>query len=106
MTAEKRESDGLIQVVVLPESSNVEFPYVDMIECKMGAKWKYGEPMVKVYGEIIVNNRPLELTNNCITSIFYKNVSEFSFKKEEGKQSLIFQKTCDSKGIVQTIGKY
>ena len=53
MLAEKRQSDGTLQVVVIPESSNVEFRYVDMMECAMGAKWKQGEPMVKVYGEIV-----------------------------------------------------
>ena len=61
MLAEKRQSDGTLQVVVIPESSDVEFHYVDMMECAMGAKWKYGEPMVKVYGEIAVNERILNL---------------------------------------------
>lgn len=43
-------STSTLQVVVIPESSDVEFRYVDMMECAMGAKWKQGEPMVKVYG--------------------------------------------------------
>lgn len=94
MLAEKRQSDGTLQVVVIPESSDVEFHYVDMMECAMGAKWKQGEPMVKVYGEIVVNNKNLESTTNYVTSIFFKTVPEFSFKKEDGKKLLIFQKIC------------
>jgi len=95
MVAEKRQSDGTLQVVVIPESSGVEFHYVDMMECLMGAKWKYGEPMVKVYGEIVVNNESVKSTTDYISSIFFKTVPEFSFKKEDGKKLLIFQKSCD-----------
>lgn len=95
MLAEKRQSDGTLQVVVIPESPDVKFHYVDMMECAMGAKWKYGEPMVKVYGEIVVNNENPKSITHYVTSVFFKTVPEFSFKKEEGKQILIFQKTCD-----------
>jgi hypothetical protein len=95
MVAEKRQSDGKIQVVVIPESSDVEFHYVDMTECMMGAKWKFGEPMVKVYGEIVINDVNFKSIIDYTTSIFFKTVSEFSFKKEDGKKLLIFQKTCD-----------
>lgn len=52
MLAEKRQCDGTLQVVVIPESSDIEFHYVDIKECSMGALWKQGEPMVKVYGKI------------------------------------------------------
>lgn len=95
MLAEKRQSDGKLQVVVIPENSNVEFHYIDMMECAMGATWKYGEPLVKVYGEIVVNNKNAKSIINYVSSIFFKTVPEFSFKKEEGKNSLIFQKICD-----------
>ncbi len=95
MIAEKRQSDGTLQVVVIPESSDVEFRYVDMMECAMGAKWKQGEPMVKVYGEIVFNDKNLKATTNYVTSIFFKTVQDFSFKKDDGKNSLIFQKNCE-----------
>ena len=92
MIAEKRQRDGMIQVVVIPENSDVKFKYEDMIEGAMGAKWKLGEPMVKVYGEFEVNNKEFNLTNNFVTSIFYKTVSEFSFNKDDESKHLIFQK--------------
>jgi hypothetical protein len=95
MLAEKRQSDETLQVVVIPEGSDVEFHYVDMMECLMGAKWKYGEPIVKVYGEIVANSGNVKSTTDYVTSIFFKTVPEFSFKKEEGKKLLIFQKICD-----------
>ncbi|MBS4163762.1 hypothetical protein PRO82_001068 [Candidatus Protochlamydia amoebophila] len=95
MLAEKRQSDGTLQVVIIPEGSDVEFHYVDMMECLMGAKWKYGEPIVKVYGEIAVNNENVKCTTDYVTSIFFKTVPEFSFKKGDGKKLLIFQKICD-----------
>ncbi|KAF3361461.1 Uncharacterized protein PHSC3_001835 [Chlamydiales bacterium STE3] len=95
MLAEKRQSDGKLQVVVIPESSDIEFHYMDMTECLMGARWKYGEPLVKVYGEIVVNKENFKSIINKVTSIFFKTVPEFSFKKEDETQSLIFQKICD-----------
>jgi hypothetical protein len=41
----------------------------------MGAEWKYGEPMVKVYGAIIVNDQNMKTIIEHTTSIFYKNVA-------------------------------
>lgn len=93
--AEKRQSDGTLQVTVIPENDGVEFRYRDMMECLMGAKWKYGEPLVKVYGEIVVTNKNLKFTTDYVTSIFFKTVQEFSFKNENGKTPLIFTKTDD-----------
>jgi hypothetical protein len=90
--AEKRQSDGMIQVVVTPESPNVEFHYCDMDACRMGAKWKYGEPMVKVYGEIVIKQGNGESLIRHVTSIFYKTVEEFSVKADGGKNPLVFQK--------------
>jgi hypothetical protein len=104
MLAEKRQSDGTLQVVVIPESSNVEFHYVDMMECAMGAKWKQGEPMVKVYGEIVFNDKNLKATTDYVTSIFFKTVPDFSFKKDDVKKLLIFQKICKKKG--ENIGSF
>ena len=87
MIAEKRQSDGTLQVVVIPESSDVEFRYVDMMECAMGAKWKQGEPMLKVYGEIVFNDKNLKSITNYVTSIFFKTVPDFSFKRTMKKSS-------------------
>lgn len=96
MLAEKRQSDGALQVVVIPESSTVEFHYVDMMECAMGAKWKQGEPMVKVYGKVVFTNKNFKSSTNYVTSIFFKTVQDFSFKKKNGKGPLIFQKICST----------
>ncbi|GAB4225984.1 MAG: hypothetical protein Tsb0021_01460 [Chlamydiales bacterium] len=96
MIAEKRETDGTLQVVVIPLSSGFEYDYTDMMECAMGADWKYGEPMVKVYGEIAVNNENFESHTYSVASIFYKTVPDFSFKSDEESNLLIFQKTCDN----------
>lgn len=85
--------NGSLQVVVIPESSDVQFRYIDMRECLMGAKWKHGEPIVQIYGEITVNNKGGEFTTDYVTCIFFKTVPEFSFKKEDDKKFLVFQKT-------------
>lgn len=66
----------------------------------MGAKWKQGEPMVKVYGEIVFNDKNLKATTNYITSIFFKTVPNFSFKKNDEKKLLIFQKICEKTDYV------
>lgn len=95
--AEKRQNDGMIQVVIIPENSTeVEFHYVDMMECLMGGQWKYKEPMVKVYAEIVIKKKNFEFTTHYVTSILYKTVSEFSFKKEDEKNLLIFQKISEN----------
>lgn len=93
--AEKRQSDGVLQVVVIPDSSAVEFHYEDMMECLMGAQWKYGEPMVKVYGEIVVTRGNGKCIITDVISIFFKTVPEFTFKKDDGTKFLIFQKISD-----------
>jgi hypothetical protein len=92
MIAEKRQSDGMLQVIVIPESPEVEFRYIDMMEDLMEAQWRYKEPLVKVHGETLVNRGNYHSTTNHVTSIFYKTVPEFSFNKEEEKELLIFQK--------------
>lgn len=95
MIAEKKQRDGLLQIVVIPENSDTEFRYDDMLECAMGAKWKQGEPMVKVYGDIIVKNENSDFTTNNVTSIFIKTVPDFSIKKDNEKKFLVFQKKID-----------
>lgn len=92
MIAEKRQSDGKLQIVVIPDGSNVKFHYLNMIEGGMGAKWKYGEPIVKVSGKIVIKNENNQTIIDHVTSIFIKNVPEFSFKKENENELLIFQK--------------
>lgn len=94
MIAEKRERDGTIQVVVIPESPNVEFRYINMDECRMGAEWKHGQPMVKVYGEITVGTHNWKSVINNVSSIFYKTVPDFTFKKDDNP--LTFQKTSNT----------
>ena len=95
MIAEKRQSDGMLQVVVIPESSSLEFQYVDMIEGLMGAEWKYGEPMIKVYGNIEIKIGNATSIIDQVTSIFFKTVPEFSVKKESENGPMIFQKIGD-----------
>lgn len=93
MVAEKRQSDGALQVIVIPENADIKYHYADMIEGLMGARWKYREPIVKVYGEIEVDNKDFAAVINHAATIFPKNVSEFSVKKEEAKDLLIFEKS-------------
>lgn len=97
MIAEKREEDGKIQVVVIPENSNIEYKYIDMMESHMFTKWKCGEPLVKVASEIIVKNGNVTNNINYVLSVLYKTVKEFSYTKEEGQNSLIFEKICRNK---------
>lgn len=83
MIAEKRESDGKVQVVVIPGDEGVNFTFKGMSEGRMGAQWRYGEPLIKVSGQIVS-----EKGNSCniidhTTSIFPKNVTEFSYSTEE-----------------------
>ncbi len=92
MIAEKREYDGKLQVVVIPEDSSTKFRYVGMEEGQMGAEWKFGEPMVKVFGEITAKKGNWTNVINEVTSIFYKTVPEFTYNKDEDTKSLIFQK--------------
>lgn len=92
LTAEKRKKDNLMQVVVIPESSNTKFNYRDMDEGLMGLDWRQGEPLLKVYGEIeSVDGNATNIINYTV-SIFYKSVDEFSVNKEDAKDQLIFQK--------------
>jgi hypothetical protein len=90
--AEKRQPDGEVCVLVIPESPDVKFRYIGMQEGLMGATWKYGEPMLKVYGEITTTRGNMTTVSSYITSILLKNVPEFSFQKEKGKKDLIFTK--------------
>ena len=98
MLAEKRQGDGTVQVVVIPESSDIEFHYVDMEETAMGADWKHGEPMVKVYGKIVVKNENFESSTSYVTSIFFTTVPDFSLKRNDEGSSLIFQKKQQEAG--------
>jgi len=68
-------------VVILPES-NTEFKFIKMDEGLMGAQWKWGEPMVKVYGIIEMKQNRMTNVIDHVTSVFVKQVSEFSFNEE------------------------
>ena len=94
MIAEKRENDGQLQVVVIPETPNTEFNYFDMTECLMIAEWRHGDPMIKVHGEVVISEGCCTNVINQYISIFFNTVSEFSLKKEEvnDKNYLFFQK--------------
>lgn len=90
MLAEKRQRDGTVQVVVMPEGPGVEFNYTHMAEGFMGAQWKYGEPLVKVYGSIVVTKGNSKTIINQTTSIFVETVAEFSVKAEDLKDKNLF----------------
>lgn len=93
--AEKRLSDGMIQIVYTPDMANLEFQYRDMCEGLMGAQWKYGTPIVKVYATLITTEQNSTNTIDYVTTIFLKPVSEFSVNKAEAEKSngvLIYQK--------------
>ena len=96
MLAEKRVSDNTVRVLVIPESPHTTYQYSDMTEGRMGAQWRFGEPLVKVYGDILVEDKNFKCTINHNTSIFYKTVQEFSPLKETGKKPLVFYKQMDS----------
>lgn len=83
MIAEKRERDGTLQLTVIPESPILNFNYLGMEECRMGAEWKYGEPMVKVYSEITTGEKNWKNIIRNVSSIFYKVVPEFTYTKDE-----------------------
>lgn len=91
MIAEKRESDGTIQVEVIPMTKGANFQYLNMGEGFMGGQWKNGQPIVKVFGEIVDNNT--NTTTSHTTSIFYKVVPDFTSVKDADSKSQIFQKT-------------
>lgn len=93
VTAEKRQRDGILQVVVQPLSPNITFTYQDMDECLMGEGWKFGEPLVKVYGTIINTDKSSQLVCNHVTSIFVESVKEFSVDKDTNKEyPYVYQK--------------
>ena len=92
VTAEKRKSDDVMQVVVTLQSPHIEFHYLDMLDGRMGAEWKYGEPLVKVYADVVVSNGNNQTIGNYVTSVFYTDVEEFSTRAEDEKNSLVFQK--------------
>lgn len=96
MLAEKREKDGQLQVVVIPQTDDVEFFYEDMQECLMGAQWKYKEPLLKVYGTFVIKKTGYAANSmGYVTSIFLPTVPEFTADKpsvKEKKQAYIFQK--------------
>lgn len=80
--AERRQKDDKLQVVVVPQTPNTEFHYINMEEGFMGAPWKHGEPMIKVHGEIVKCDGNNKNIINYFASIFIKTVSEFSIEKE------------------------
>lgn len=93
MIAEKREHDGTIQLVVIPKHKDIQFEYDNMLEGLMAEDFRKGEPLVKVKGKIeLTRGKAKYIDLNKSILIFYKTVSEFSHKQEDGEDLLIFQK--------------
>lgn len=89
--AEKRQRDGMIQVVVLPQSSDLKYKFTAMEEDVMVGQWKKGEPLVKVFSQVEMREGSSKFIQDNVTPIFYKTVSEFSYNIGN-KKLLIFQK--------------
>lgn len=87
ITAEKRQSDGKVQVVIFPLSTDLEFEFDSMHECLFGFQWDQGKPSVKICGKILKkegdNKEVIEIDQ--LVSILLQTVPEFSVDKEEMK---------------------
>lgn len=80
-SAEKRERDNAIQVVIQPLTPHTEFEYQSMSEGLHGGEWKWKEPLVKVNGVFTINDDHFKFTKPGVMSIFIQNVNEFSDTK-------------------------
>ena len=87
VTAEKRQRDGKLQVVVTSVTPQTTFQYDKMKECLLGSEWKRGEPLVKVYGTVCKKiGEKKEIMINDVISILLQTVAEFSVNKEKTKE--------------------
>lgn len=93
--AEKRLSDGCLQIVVTRLSSIGEFVYKDMFEARLGTQWMHGAPIVKVSASLSATE------GNCTNHIDYvvtaliKEVQEFTVNAsdaEHPKDQFVYQK--------------
>ncbi|MBS0654392.1 MAG: hypothetical protein JSR46_01320 [Verrucomicrobia bacterium] len=86
MIAEKREKDGMLQVVVIPFSARNKFDYIDMEEGKLGTEWKYDKPLLKVIGNFNIEDGEFNaIVDRHVSSILLKTVPEFSYSLQEAK---------------------
>ncbi|EFB40457.1 MAG: hypothetical protein AB7E63_09920 [Parachlamydia sp.] len=95
VTAEKRERDGKVQVVVIPSSSDVKFQYAKMEEVLLGSKWNHAAPLLKVYGSVSQDNPEFgKVVLDQVISVLLETVPEFSVDKDrttDRKDLLIYQ---------------
>ncbi len=83
MTAEKREGDGVVQVVVIPMEKSLSYRCYDIKECQLGSQWKQGAPLVKVHGMICNQKGNWSASSGEVTSILVETVPEFSINGED-----------------------
>lgn len=83
VVAERRLADKKLQVVAIPLDEGVQFQFQDMCEGLMGAKWHYGEPLVKVRGTVMTNSDKSHSVINTVISVLVKDVPAFSMTREE-----------------------
>ena len=81
VSAEKRISDGKIQVIIMPEDNQISCKCLDVIQMLMEANWHFFEPIVKIKSRIQVISDANIIYDNIIT-VLLKKVSEFSNNKE------------------------
>lgn len=88
LVVEKKQSDNRLRVVVMPISGDIKFKFDRLEMGSMGLKWHFGEPLVKVYGEITAENPSLHSTiiQYQAISVLIKTVKEFSISDEELKK--------------------
>ncbi len=96
MTAEKRQKDGKLQVVVIPSTPDIEYQYADMNEGLLGSQWNFGKPLLKVYGRISKKNgENSQVVIDHVASVLIETVPEFSVSREEierKKDLFVYQK--------------
>ncbi|CDZ79623.1 hypothetical protein BN1013_00118 [Candidatus Rubidus massiliensis] len=95
MTAEKRKSDGKIQVVLIPISKDINFQLNEIQECLLGSNWNFMAPLCKVYGKFTkTESAKCKVIIPYVTSILLDEVEDFSISKEEAslrKDLFVFQ---------------
>jgi len=74
--AEKRKSDKKMRFTIVPPDENIEFKFENAKEVKMEGNWNFGKPLLKVKGQYIIDKGWVQY--NMVTSIFIKDVDEFS----------------------------
>jgi hypothetical protein len=87
LIAEQRESDNKLQIVIIPIGGKFDYKLFKAETGLMGAKWHYGEPLVKVYGTLTMEDgNAVVIMDQCI-SVLMKKVKEFSHNRATAKLS-------------------